>query len=57
MTPVMPDENQCFLEWRSLKCLQQEDLKKKKKKLQIKKKKTCNIPQQGENVFYLNKSR
>lgn len=53
----MPDENQCFLEWRSLKCLQQEDLKKKKKKLQIKKKKTCNIPQQGENVFYLNKSR
>jgi hypothetical protein len=31
MTPVMPDENQCFLEWRSLKCLQQEDLKKKKK--------------------------
>lgn len=38
MTPVMPDENQCFLlKWHALECLQQEDLKKKKKDLQVKK--------------------
>lgn len=39
MIPVMPDENQRFLKWHSLKCLQQENFKKKKKKQAEKKKK------------------